>query len=241
MELNAQPYKGQESLKKNKLYQITFEYPVVTVKEEHEDSKPEIVDLEFDIPAAGKCIAAKEYRNKDFRASKAADILCIIFDDAKKTVFTQIFDIKRTITGFDETKPADELRREAVKRIKDFILQIQDSMIHKDGLTGQYVKYDGYKEKAEAGIISREFDQKKLERLENKLRSTIYDGSSRLGIAGKKYEIAAAGIKKDADIVRDFRNKKITVLGTNMDLKVCLLEYSAKRQGYYAKIRIGSS
>ena len=50
MELNAQLIKCRESLKKNKLYQVSKEAPVVTWREEHADSEPEIVDLEFRVP-----------------------------------------------------------------------------------------------------------------------------------------------------------------------------------------------
>ncbi len=240
MELNVQPVKGQECLKKNKLYQVCAKAPVITWQEEHQDSEPEIADLDFQIPNEGKAVVSFEYRNKDYHKSKAADILCIVIDDMHKQVQTCIFDGKRTMTGFDETKPVDELRRDAVKRIKEFILQIQDSMIHKEGLTAPYVKYYGYEEQVCAGIITREFDSAKLKRLEDKLKGTLLGSSGDFGIAGIKYGIASAGIRKDIEMVSNFRKKKIAVLNRNLDLQVHILEHSAEKRGYYVKIAIGS-
>lgn len=239
MELNVQLINSGDSLKKNKLYQVSVDDPVVTWKEEHEDSEPEIVDLSFHIPQPGMAVVSNEYRNKDVRKSKAADLLCITFDDEKKRILVQIFDSKRTITGFDETKPVDALRSDIVKRIKEFILQIQDSILHKEGLTAPYVKYYGYKEDVRAGIITREFDQGKLKRLEEKMQGTVCSSYRDLGMIGQKYHIATAGIRKDIEIVKDFRNKKISVLNMKMGLRVYLLEYSANKQGYYARIEVG--
>lgn len=240
MELNAQLIKCQERLKKNKLYQVTADVPIVSWKEEHADSEPEIVELEFCVPKEGKAYISYEYRNKDFRKSKTADILCILVDDAKASVCTHIFDCKRTMTGYDETKSVDDLREGVVKRIKDFMIQIQDSIIHKDSLTGHFVKYCEYDEIVYAGIITREFDQEKLKRLEEKMQDTVRS-SKHLGIAGKKYDIAAAGIRKDIEIVNNFRHKKIAVLNMDLDLQVHILNHSAQKQGYYAKIHIGGS
>ncbi len=239
MELNVQLMRSRESLKKNKLCQVSVENPVVTWKEEHEDSEPEIVDLAFHIPQSGMAIVSNEYRNKDVRKSKAADLLCISFDDEKKRILVQIFDSKRTMTGYDETKSVDALRGDIVKRIKEFILQIQDSILHKEGLTSPYVKYYGYEENLCAGIITREFDQEKLKRLEEKMHGAVCSSNRDLGMVGQKYHIATAGIRKDIEIVKEFRNKKITVLNMKLNLQVYLLEYSAKKQGYYVKIEIG--
>ena len=83
--------------------------------EKHEDSEPEIVDVEFQIPEKGRAIAANEYRNKDYTKSKASDILCILLDDSRKQLLTYLFDIKRTITGYDETKSVEELRKRSGK------------------------------------------------------------------------------------------------------------------------------
>lgn len=239
MELNVQSIKSRERLKRNKLYQVSADDPVITWQEEHADSEPEIVDLEFHIPKGGSAVVSNEYRNKDFRKSKAADILCIVFDHENKQALTQIFDSKRTMTAFDETETAEELRRDIVKRIKEFLLQIQDSMIHKDGLTVPYVKYYGYEENVCAGIITREFDQEKLMRLEEKLQDTLCESNHNLGLIGMKYEIAASGIRKDIEIVKNFRKKKISILNREMDLQVYLLEYSDELHGYYVKIGVG--
>lgn len=239
MELNVQSIKSQERLKRNKLYQVSADDPVITWIEEHTDSEPEIVDIEFNVPQGGCAVLANEYRNKDFRKSKAADILCMVFDHENKRISTQIFDSKRTMTAFDETETADELRRDIVKRIKEFLLQIQDSMVHKDGLTVPYVKYYGYKEHVRTGIITREFDTEKLKRLEEKLRDTLCVSSRNLGMVGMKYDIAASGIRKDIEIVQNFRKKKICILNREMDLQVYLLEYADKQHGYYVKIGVG--
>lgn len=239
MELNVQLISSQERLKRNKLYQVSVDDPVIMWKEEHEDSEPEIVDLAFHIPQPGMAVVSNEYRNKDVRKSKAADLLCISFDDEKKWILVQIFDSKRTMTGYDETQSVDALRGDIVKRIKEFILQIQDSILHKEGLTAPYVRYYGYEEIVCAGIITREFDQEKLKRLEEKMQDTVCGSRGNLGMVGQKYHIATAGIRKDIEIVKEFRNKKISVLNMKLDLQVHLLEYSAEKQGYYVKIDVG--
>ncbi len=239
MELNVQLISSRERLKKNKLYQISADDPVITWKEEHTDSEPEIVDLAFHIPQPGMAVVSNEYRNKDVRKSKAADLLCISFDDEKRRILVQIYDSKRTMTGYDETKSVDALRSDIVKRIKELILQIQDSILHKEGLTSPYVKYYGYEENICVGIITREFDQQKLKRLEEKMQGVVCSSSKDLGMIGQKYHIATAGIRKDIEIVKDFRNKKIVVLNMRLNLQVHLLEYSAKKQGYYVKLAIG--
>lgn len=239
MELNVQLISSGETLKRNKLYQVSVDNPVIMWKEEHKDSEPEIIALAFHIPKQGMVIVSNEYRNKDVRKSKAADLLCISFDDEKKRILVQIFDSKRTMTGYDETKSVDALRSDIVKRIKEFILQIQDSILHKEGLTTPYVKYYGYEEHVCAGLITREFDQEKLKRLEEKMQGAVCSSRRDLGMVGQKYHIATAGIRKDIEIVKDFRNRKISVLNMKLDLQVHLLEYSAKKQGYYAKIDVG--
>lgn len=239
MELNVQLISSQERLKRNKLYQVSVDDPVIMWKEEHEDSEPEIVDLAFHIPQPGMAVVSNEYRNKDVRKSKAADLLCISFDDEKKWILVQIFDSKRTMTGYDETQSVDALRGDIVKRIKEFILQIQDSILHKEGLTAPYVRYYGYEEIVCAGIITREFDQEKLKRLEEKMQDTVCGSRGNLGMVGQKYHIATAGIRKDIEIVKEFRNKKISVLNMKLNLQVHLLEYSSEKQGYYVKIDVG--
>ena len=55
-----------------------------------------------------------------------------------------------------------------------------------------------------------------------------------------KYGIASAGIRKDIEMVSNFRKKKIAVLNRNLDLQVHILEHSAEKRGYYVKIAIGS-
>ena len=102
-----------------------------------------------------------------------------------------------------------------------------------------YVKYYGYKEHVRTGIITREFDTEKLKRLEEKLRDTLCVSSRNLGMVGMKYDIAASGIRKDIEIVQNFRKKKICILNREMDLQVYLLEYADKQHGYYVKIGVG--
>lgn len=70
MELNVQSIKSQERLKRNKLYQVSADDPVITWIEEHTDSEPEIVDIEFNVPQGGCAVLANEYRNKDFRRAR---------------------------------------------------------------------------------------------------------------------------------------------------------------------------
>lgn len=239
MRWNTQQIRDSNELKSNKLYELDAEHRTATVVEQHEDSEPEIVDLEFHIPPNGKGIVAREYRNKDFSSSKAADILCILMDTDEKEILTCIYDIKRTITGFDESKTPEELRKDVVKRIQDFILQIQDSVVHKDGLLVQYVRYENYKEILQVGIITREFDVLKLDRLAKQLQSCLHDTAIDMGAIGKKYYIATQPLRKEIEMVNDFRNKKIKILGSLLSMQVFLLQYSEEKKGYYKKIMIG--
>ena len=238
MRWNTQKLKEGEPLKKNKLYELTAEQPIATFMEEHDDSEPEIVDVEVKMPKNGSAVVANEYRNKDFSKSKAADILCILLDESAKEIFTYIYDIKRTMTGYDLTKPVEELRKEAVKRIMDFIGQMQDSMIHAAGLTVLY-QYDGYMETVDFGIITREFDTEKIRRLGEKLESVLEEPATVHGAIGKKYYIATQPLRKEIDIVKNFGNRKIRILNQMYDLQVILLEYSETKDAYYQKIAIG--
>lgn len=239
MRWNTQSIKDAECLKNNKLYEVTKDHPTVTIVETHEDSEPEIVDLEFCIPPEGRGIAAKEYRNKDFSSSKAADILCILLDPAKKEVSSYIYDIKRTMTGFDESKTLEELRKSVVKRIQDFILQLQDSVIHKDSLTVQYIRYENYSEALELGLITREFDDLKLTCLSERLMAGLYETEKDMGVISKKYYIASQPLRKEINMVNNFRDKKIEILGRIICFSVFLLTYEEEKQGYYKKIMIG--
>lgn len=81
MKWNTQKLKEGEYLKKNKLYELSENQRTAVFREEHEDSIPELVEIEFQIPQCGRAVAANEYRNKDYKDSKAADILCIILDE----------------------------------------------------------------------------------------------------------------------------------------------------------------
>ena len=238
MRWNTKRIKAEEPVKINKLYELTTDNPVATIMEEHEDSAPEIVDVEVRIPPGGRAIVAKEYRNKDFSDSKAADILCILLDMQRKSIITGIYDIKRTMTGYDEQMPLMELRKKISGRIFAFIQQIQDSILHKDGLLAEY-KYEGYKEVVMPGVITREFDGEKLIRLSKKIRANIKDASECTGAIGQKYYMATCAARKEAEIVCDFGNKKIKVWNMAFELQVCILKYSQERNGYYHKITIG--
>lgn len=238
MRWNTQKLKAGEFLKKNKLYELTAEQPVATFVERHDDSEPEIVDMQFQIPENGSAVVANEYRNKDYANSKTADILCILLDEPGKKLSTHIYDIKRTMTGYDMTKSVKELRREAVKRIMDFIGQMQDSMIHKEGLTALY-QHDGYTETVELGIVTREFDTEKIKRLAERLESGLEEPAAIHGAIGQKYYMATQPLRKEIEVVKNFRDRKIKILGQMYDLQVFLLKYSEKKHAYYQKIVIG--
>lgn len=238
MRWNTQELKAGEAVKKNKLYELTARQSTVTFVEKHEDSEPEIVDVEFQIPEKGRSIAANEYRNKDYTKSKASDILCILLDESRKQLLTYLFDIKRTITGYDETKSVEELRKEVVRRIMDFIGQIQDGMIHKAGLTALYL-HEGYTETVYPGIATREFDAEKIKRLSEKLESDLENPVAMHGAIGEKYYIATMAQRKEVEILKDFGNRKIKVLNEMYDLQVVLLKYSEEKKAYYNRIVIG--
>lgn len=238
MKRNTQRLKEGEHLKKNKLYELSENKRTAVFREEHEDSIPELVEIEFQIPQCGKAIAANEYRNKDYKDSKAADILCILVDESQKKISTHVYDIKRTMTGYDETKTLEELRREVIRRMQDFILQIRDSLIHKEGLLALY-QHEGYTEIVTPGLITREFETKKLERLQEKLKSVLDEPAEKHGAVGQKYYIATMSLRKELEMIEHFEKKKIKVLNQMYDLQVILLEFSEEKDAYYQKIVLG--
>lgn len=238
MEWNTQKLRAGEKLKKNKLYELTEENPAAVFTEEHEDSVPEVVEVEFRLPQSGKAVVAWEYRNKDYKSSKAPDILCILADDSRQELRTYIYDIKRTITGYDETKSLKELHREVVDRIEEFTIQMRDGVIHKEGLTAWY-RYLGYMETVNPGIITTRFDREKLLRLSKRLEDALEEPSPEHGMIGKKYLIATLALRKDAEIIRNFADKKIKLWNQLYDLQVVLLEYSEGRNARYQRIVIG--
>lgn len=238
MRWNTKRINPEENMKANKLYELSTDSPVATVIEKHTDSEPEIVDVEVCIPPGGRAIIAREYRNKDFSDSKAADILCIVVDAQKKSIVTGIYDIKRTMTGYDEQMPLMKLRKKISGRIFEFIQQIQDSILHKDGLLAEY-RYDEYIETVMPGIITREFDGEKLIRLSEKILADIGEPFEQAGAIGQKYDMATCAARKEAGLINDFGSKKIKILNRVFEQQVYILKHSMERNGYYQKITIG--
>lgn len=239
MEIIAKKIKPDEIPKKNKVYEMSEDVPCVTIEEKHDDSSSEMVELTYQLKSHRKGYFASEYRNKDMHGSKAADILCIVIDSDKKIVHTEIYDIKRTITGFDIENDVETLRKESVKRIKEFITQIEDEMIHKDALIGGLIKYDGYEEHNIVGIITREFDEDKLRLLADKLQNSTNEEIDKYGLIGMKHQIRMDIPKnKEVQIIRDFANKKIFVCNKKMELSVQLLKYEKDKKGYYIRLTV---
>ncbi|MBD5458895.1 MAG: hypothetical protein HDR27_10050 [Lachnospiraceae bacterium] len=145
----------------NTLYRID-KSSTVQFTEEHE-YHVETVYLNFQLEHGQYGIYANEFRNQmiEKRGCKTADVLVFVVDEQQKHIFSFLFDVKSNISAFsDNLLEENNAMITALKEVRDFLEQIEDSMKSKNSVTALY---GDYSENENIGIVTKNFDSGKFE------------------------------------------------------------------------------
>lgn len=107
---------------------------------------------------------------------KKADILACVVDDKNKRIHSFIMDVKSNISAFSDDLYKNDALITVIKEIRDFINQLADEKVSKDGIFYLY-KSEGYNEEETFGIVTKSFEKNKFldasEMIENILNLRI--------------------------------------------------------------------
>ncbi|NRT79458.1 hypothetical protein [Clostridium beijerinckii] len=225
MKLQLKKIKDINNIIKGTLYKI--ENPItITFEEKHEDGTNDIVHVNFKCCKGIYGIYGSEYKMPALESNGCSkvDIMCGLIDENSKKCYTYILDVKKNISGFNVYDDLKKLRAEAVKRIKDFIKQIDDSKTMKESLM-VILRKDGFQEEGKVGIATREFNVDRFRTLSDRLYDFSKDNSFKINpLIAVKFQKEMLPIKKDAEIMKLFSEKKIKILDDIYDLEVYILD-----------------
>lgn len=217
---------------RNCLYKVPKDY-IVKCPEKHDDSGDDMVYLKF---KSDNGIYGCEYRPQIIAKNgcKQADILAIAVDEENRKTNSYVMDIKRNITGFNISDDIDGIRKVAIKRIRDFIQQLEDSKKHKDSVI---VYFDEYDNRENYGIITREFSVDKLNYAISELKKKLDIKEMNPLITAKMQQINIP-IEKDIDMLGLFSDRKVKLFGKEYDLNIYLMRRKAESDDFEIEIEI---
>lgn len=226
-DLNTRPFKQGEQIRKNVLYRIN-ESAVIPVREEH-DKTPnvEVVKLAYDLKDGQYAVFAYEYRSSNIsrRGCKSTDILTCLIDDDKRKIYSLIADIKKNISAFSDDLLKDGALLTAINEVGEFIEQIHHAMLHKESFI-LYFKDEGFTEKTEIGIATKNFEDEKFLKaaeLLEKLKD-MQKPPNMQSLYWHKFKNNLMPYVSEAPKLRRFSNHEVEVCGKLYPLNVYLLE-----------------
>ncbi len=235
MKLQLKRIKDINNIIRGTLYKVEDS---VTIKfeENHKDNTKDVVYVSFNLKNNIYGIYSNEYKPSIIESNgcKKVDIICGLIDEDSKKCITYILDVKRNISGFNVNDELEKLREEAVKRIKNFIKQIEDSITIKEMLM-VILKKEGFSEEGKVGIATREFNVDRFRALADKLyKASEEDSNAKINsLISTKFKRAMLPIKKEAEILKLFSEKKIKINSNIYDLEVYILENSNNNEYVY--------
>ncbi|MDF2905956.1 MAG: hypothetical protein K0R34_1277 [Herbinix sp.] len=210
---------------------------IIPINEKYPDSGDDTIKLVYNFKNEQRALIVREYKpdNIQDEGCKRADILSFVFDDKRNKCLTYILDMKRNITGFDDSENIDSLRKGVISRIKDFIYQLEDTRLTKNSLIAYY---EGYEQIEFFGIITRSFKENRIDILINKLKDILNINTNINKLLIAKVSITRLSIEKEIDMLEMFKNKQIILSNKKYELHVILLEKCTSSSNYFCDLHI---
>ena len=223
-----------KSIPKNKKYEPNTLYRInsgeeVLFEELHDESDgkqkhKEIVRLKYILEDKQYGIYAKEYRNVLFVKDdmKKADILACVVDDKNKRIHSFIMDVKSNISAFSDDLYKNDALITVIKEVRDFINQLADEKVSKDGIFYLY-KSEGYNEEETFGIVTKSFEKNKFLDASEMIETVLNRNGNLNDLSFLKFYNSLKPYKSEIKKLRDFSKQKITICDRQFDLNVYLL------------------
>lgn len=236
--INFRLYNPTKDIEKNNLYKIT-ENSNIKFVEQHEESK-EIVNVKYCFSDKQYGIYAKEYRSPSTlkEGCKTADVLACVVDENTKEIYSIVFDVKSNISAF-----SDELLKEgamitAIKEVRDFIEQLHAEILHKKSFL-LYYEDDGYVEKEEVGIVTKNFEAEKFRAVAGRLEEIVKDANTTVAqLVSYKLKNNLKPYMCEVKPLYDFADKKVTIREKKYNLNVFRLQKKEGENDYETTIQM---
>lgn len=219
-------WKEEKPIQKSVLYRINGNH-VIHFAETHNDTeRKELIHLNYELSDDQYGIFAYEYRRPDTikDGNKTADILACVIDEAERSIYTTICDVKSNISAFSDNLLKDQAMLTAIKDVRDFIEQIHAEILHKNTFMLYYID-DGFKEYERIGIITEHFEDEKFLAVALKLEELFYNSNSKVSkLSELKLKKNLAPYIREIEKIRNFSNKMIKIGNRTYKLHVILLE-----------------
>lgn len=213
-----------DNIAKNNLYKISSSKTVI-FKEEHTDKETcEVVNLVYNLKDKQYGFYATEYRPGHVKkGSKTTDILAGIVDDEKKIVYSLICDVKSNISAFSDDLSSEGAVITAIKEVRDFILQLESEMRHKNSFM-LYYWADGYAENCETAIATKNFENNKFIAVAEWLEEILNKDEKTQDLRFLKMRNSFEHYRNEILKLRDFGEEKVVINGKEYKLVVYILK-----------------
>lgn len=196
MELRAQKLKESQVPGRTALYEVRNSRAIV-VEEKQDDSSLDHVILEYCVGDDKVGYFAKEYRPFDVskERAKVIDITAVIMNHAEKSVRWHLYDIKDTLAGENTIVKLYNQWDSGLQYLQQYIL----------------CHVSTYKDIPDLGVITRCYDEDRMERLRDKYQSLcdeIENGHQTLTLAQRKKRPDIAKIKGTLKAVKGILDRK---------------------------------
>lgn len=215
-----------EKCSKNVLYRID-ESTTIRFTEDHEDHQ-EIVYLHFQLENGQYAVYANEYRNPlvEKRGCKTADVFILIVDGQDNRIFSFLFDVKSNISAFSDNLLSDNAMITALKEIRDFLEQLEDTLKSKNAVVALYG--GGYSEQETLGIVTKNFDTAKFEAVAGMYDKIYHEDGTANPLILYKLRNNLKPYGSIIERIKQFAQKKVEICGKTYRLHIYLLKEEQK-------------
>lgn len=205
---------------RNILYRIG-ESGIIQFTEEHKQHK-EIVRLHIQLENGQYAVYANEYRNPlvEKRGCRTADVLILIVDEQEKRIFSFLFDVKTNISAFSDNLLGENAMITALKEVRDFLEQLEDTLKSKNALIALY---GCYSEKENLGIVTRNFDTAKFEAVAETYEKIFQENHTANSLILYKLRNNLKPYGNVIERIKQFAQKKIVISGKTYQLHTYIL------------------
>lgn len=199
MTIKAQRLKESEIPEKTRLYQIRNSRDIAVEERQADDSLDQVI-LEYHIENGDIGFFAKEYRPADVpkTGAKVIDITAVLLDHSEHSARWHLYDIKDSLAGENTVIKLYEQWNLGSQYLQDNILD----------------KISGYTIIPDLGVITREYDEERMERLRDRYKilcNEIETQRTNMTLAQRKRKTGIAkyrGILRAAQAIldKDFRS-----------------------------------
>lgn len=183
MAIRARRLKTSNEPEKTELYEIRNSRNIL-VEEKQADGSLDQVTLEYVLGSGDVGYFAKEYRPAGIKkeGSKVIDITAFVLNSVENSVRWYLYDIKDTLAGEHTVVNLYNQWNSGLEYLQDSVL----------------VQLQGYSATPDLGVITRDYDQERMERLRDKYQSIcddIQNSRQRMTLAQRKRRTNIANYK----------------------------------------------